>query len=178
MANGNETRPVGAVVFQTGNPGRLAVPGAIAIFMTLVFGAPALMLVATTWRDLPDQPVLLPVLYLGSLFPLAVLFVLRRLMSRYALRVFDDGGVELVLPFKRRRFAAGALSGIRLQKVTMAVYQGGAAMRREHVHFIGADGSPAETMAVGAFSRSQWDAFFASLRERLPGLRWDGFPLA
>lgn len=145
------------IVFETGNPGRLAVPGLLTVLMTALFGGIAAMLVATTWSLLPANPWLAAV-WVAALFPLAVLWALKRLMARYALRVFADGAAEIVLPFKRVHIAPGALTAIARRDASV-----GNGLRRTWIDFAGPDGVHA-TVAARAFSPAQFDAFAAALR--------------
>ncbi|MBX3577903.1 MAG: hypothetical protein KF723_11885 [Rhizobiaceae bacterium] len=156
-------------LFETGNPGRLGVPPAGMILMIVVFGFPAVMLPATTWSLVPEFPIMLPAFYLLALFPLAVLFVLRRLMSRYALRLLNDGTVELVLPFKTIRLSAATLSRVVFSRA-------GTANRGQQTFasFIDARGTVAASVAASAFSSGQWQGFLDALRTLAPHIAVEG----
>lgn len=159
-----------AIIFETGNPGRLGVPAFLAVFMVVIFGMPAILLPATTWDMVPEHPVLLPAVYVLAFFPLAVLFVLRRLMARYAMRLFADGAVELVLPFKTHRLAAANLARI-VFSAAGAANRG----RQPFANFVGPDGRVAASVAASAFSTGQWHAFLDALRSTAPNVTVEGF---
>jgi hypothetical protein len=155
-------RSIKTVAFQTGNPGKLALPGFATIFMAVVLGFPAVVLPPMTWDLQPEMPILLPVLWIGACFPLAVLYVLGRLMSRYALRVFSDGSIDIVFPFKTVPIDAGKLASVRQAS------GGSQRMRQVFVQFVTIDGKVAADVARNAFSTVQWSGFFDALRQAAP----------
>ncbi len=118
----------------------------------------------------PEYPVLLPAAYVLAFFPLGVLFVLRRLMARYALRLHADGAVELVLPFKTHRLPAGSLARVVFSAVGVA-NRG----RQTFAGFVGVDGRVAASVAASAFSTAQWRDFLDALRKAAPHVTVEGF---
>ena len=159
--------------FEMRNSGDLGVGGCLTIVMLVVFGGIPLMLVAMTWQELDEAPVLLPVFWLVSLFPLGALYVLRRLMRRYAVRLRHDGGVELILPFKTIRLEPGELVAVRPDTVSVAT-PGSAPVRRRFAHFIGPDRSVKASLAMSAFSDAQWEEFLARLARVRPDVEVGG----
>lgn len=155
------------LAFEARNRGQLGVGGCLAIWMFVVFGGMPLALIAMTWQDLAEAPVWLPVFWLVSFFPLAMLLVLRRLMGRYALRIGRAGWVELVLPFKTIRLAPGELAAIKAASVNAAT-PGPAPMRRAFVYFLGPDRSVKATVAMAAFGQPQWADFYEALARVRP----------
>jgi hypothetical protein len=154
-------------LFEMRNSGDFGVGGCLTIVMLVVFGGIPVMLVAMTFQELSEAPVLLPIFWLVSLFPLAVLYVLRRLMRRYAVRLRHDGTVELILPFKTIRLEPGELVAVRPDTVSVAT-PGTAPIRRRFAHFIGSDRSLKASLAMSAFSDEQWNEFFARLAQARP----------
>lgn len=158
---------MGEIVFQTGNPGKLPVSGCMAAFMIAMFSIP-LFAIPTTFPLLGEHPVLIPFTWLAACFPLAVLYVLARLMGRYALRVGAAGWVEIVFPFRTQRLQPGDFAAIVIQNTSLAVYTAGGAMKRADVKFVRADGKVAAFVALSAFSAAQWEGFLAAVREVRP----------
>jgi hypothetical protein len=155
------------VAFEMRNTGDFGVGGCLTAVMLVVFGGMPLMLVAMTFQELGEEPVLLPIFWLVSLFPLAVLYVLRRLMRRYAVRLRRDGGVELILPFKTIRIERGDLAAVRTDTVNVAT-PASAPARRRFAHFIAPDRQVKGSLAMSAFRDEQWQEFFARLAELRP----------
>lgn len=155
------------ILYEMRNSGGLGVGGCLTTVMLVVFGGIPLMLVAFTIGEVSEEPVLLPLFWLVSLFPLAALFVLRRLMQRYAVRLRNDGGVELILPFKTIVLEPGELVAVRPDTVNVAT-SGTAPMRRSFAHFIGPDRSVKASMAMSPFTDAQWQEFFARLVQVRP----------
>lgn len=153
--------------YEARNSGQLGVGGCLAIWMFVVFGGMPLALIAMTWQDVGEAPVWLPLFWLVSFFPLAVLLYLRRLMGRYALRVGRAGWVEIALPFKTIRLEPGELAAIRAASVNAAT-PGPAPMRRAFVYFLGPDRSVKATVAMAAFSQEQWTGFYDALARVRP----------
>ena len=161
MADRHET------LFEMRNSGGFGVGGCLTTVMLVVFGGIPVMLVAFTFQEVSEAPVLLPLFWLASLFPLAVLFVLRRLMQRYAVRLERNGTVEVILPFKTIRMAPDELVAVRPDTVNVAT-SGTAPMRRSFAHFIGPDRSVKASVAMSPFSDAQWQEFFARLAQARP----------
>jgi hypothetical protein len=151
------------VVFEARNPGKLPVPGCLGCFMVGVFGMPAVMLPLMTWKEVPQNPWLLLV-YIGALFPLAVLYVLKRLMSRYNLRVFQDGLVEIVYPFKTVRITQAELASVALQSTYVAALNG----PRTSLVFTSRDGRMLASLAPQAFGGDAITRFVETLRSVNP----------
>lgn len=159
------------VVFEARNPGKLPVPGCLGCLMVAVFGMPALMLPLITWKEVPQNPWLLLV-YIGAFFPLGVLYVLKRLMSRYNLRVFQDGSVELVYPFKSVRIPQAELASVVLQSTYVGAIQGPVTA----LVFASRDGRLLASLQPQAFGGDVIARFIAALRSvnpdvSLPDLR-------
>jgi hypothetical protein len=157
----------GEVEYEARNTGQLGVGGCLGIWMYVVFGGMPLALIAMTWQDLAEAPVWLPVFWLVSFFPLAMLLVLRRLMARHALRIGRAGWVEIVLPFKTIRLAPGELAAVKAASVTAAT-PGTAPIRRAYAYFLAPDRSVKATVAMAAFGQDQWAAFFDALARVRP----------
>lgn len=153
--------------YEARNSGQLGVGGCLALSMFVVFGGMPLALIAMTWQDLGEAPLWLPLFWLVSFFPLAVLLCLRRLMARYALRIGRAGWVEIVLPFRTIRMAPGELAAIKAASVNAAT-PGAAPLRRAFVYFLGPDRAVKATVAMAAFSTEQWQGFYDALARVRP----------
>ena len=159
----------GETFFEARNSGQLGVGGCLTAVMLIVFGGIPLGLVAMTVGEIGEAPILLPLFYLVSLFPLAVLFVVRRLMTRYRLRLERGGTVEVTLPFKSVRLAPGELAAVRTASVAAAT-PGTSSMQIAYAHFIGTDGQVKASIAMRVLSPEQWRDFFAALSQLHPGV--------
>ena len=153
--------------YEARNSGQLGVGGCLTLWMFAVFGGMPLALIAMTWQDLGEAPVWLPLFWLVSFFPLAVLLVLRRLMGRHALRVGRAGWVEVALPFRTIRMAPGELAAIKAASVSAAA-PGPAPIRRAYVYFLGPDRAVKANVAMAAFSQQQWQGFYDALARVRP----------
>ena len=149
------------LIFEASNSGQLGIGGCLAVVMYGMFSIIPLGLVAFTIHELPEAPWLLA-LYVASLFPLAVLFVVKRLMARHRLRILRNGTVEVALPFKSIRLDPADLSAIRTATI-LAGTPGTAPMRVPYVYFLAADGETKAMVPGSAFRREQWQGFFAAL---------------
>lgn len=154
------------IVFQAGANNGLGVGGCLGAFMVGVFGIIPLALIAFTASAWREMPVILTIVWLVSFFPLAVLFVLSRVLRRYALIVGRTGWVEIVYPFKMVRLEPGDFSEVAVQSSHLG-YQQGVPLRRTNVYFI-RPGHVAATVAMQAFNQEQWRDFFAALRSVRP----------
>ena len=160
------------VIFRAGSRGGFGVGGCAGWFMLAVFGPLPFALIAFTINRWHELPVALTIFYVLSFFPLAVLFVIGRLISRYALAVERDGTVEIVYPFKTVRLGPTDFSRVVVQTAHLG-YNQGVPIHRPDVKFARADGSVAASVAMNAFSSEQWQAFLAALRGARPEVRVD-----
>ena len=160
----------GDAIFRTGRKGGLGVGGCGGWFMLAVFGPLPFALIAFTLSRWHEAPVVLTIFYIASFFPLAVLFVIARLITRYALAVGRDGTVEIVYPFKTVRLAPADFAWVTTQAAHLG-YNQGMAIRRPDVKFVRADNSIAASVAMHAFSQGQWQDFLAALQHARPEVR-------
>ena len=149
-------------IFEVRNSGQLGVGGCLTTWMYVVFGGMPILLVLFTVQEFSEAPVGLTIFYILSLFPLAVLFVLRRLMARHALRIAGDGSVEVALPFKSIRIAPGDLDSLRTATVNAAT-PGSSPIRKAYVYFLSADGTSQAVVPASAFTEAQWQEFYRAL---------------
>ena len=162
----------GETLFEARNSGQLGVGGCLTAIMLAVFGGIPLGLVVMTLPEFGEAPVMLSIFYVLSLFPLAALYVLRRLMSRYRLRLERGGTVEVTLPFKTVRIAPGELAAVRTAEVTAAT-SGNTPMRRAFAHFIGTDRQVKASIAMSVLTAEQWQEFFTVLSRTRPDVLID-----
>lgn len=125
-----------------------------------VFAIPSTALVLFTFHDLNKAPWL-AILYLVSLFPLAVLLVLYRLITRYRLRFYSNGVAEIVFPFSTVRLDRENLSQIMIKRH----FQPSTNSHREWIHFIDKSGKTITSLAPLAFSQAEIEQFFAMFRQ-------------
>ena len=150
------------LVFEARNAGQLGVGGCLTTWMYVVFGGIPVMLVLMTIGEFSEAPMGLTIFYILSLFPLAALFVLRRLMARHALRLFRDGSVEAALPFKSIRIAPADLAAIKTASVSAAT-PGTSPIRKAYVYFLSRDGASQAVVPASAFTGEQWQDFYRAL---------------
>ena len=160
------------MVFEARNTGQLGVGGCLTTWMYVVFSVIPLMLVLFTIGEFSEAPVGLTLFYIASLFPLAALFVLSRLMGRYVLRIGRDGTVEAALPFKSYRMAPGELAAIRTATVSAAT-PGTANIRKAYVYFLAANGESLAVVPASAFGDAQWQDFYRALAAVRPEVAVD-----
>lgn len=160
----------GEAIFRTGSKGGLGVGGCGGAFMLAVFGPLPFALIAFTINVWHEAPVGLTIFYILSFFPLAVLFVIGRLISRYALAVERDGTVEIVYPFKTLRLSPSDFAWVTTQAAHLG-YNQGMPIRRPDVKFVRADNHIAASVAMNAFSPQQWQDFLAALQSVRPDVR-------
>ena len=128
-----------------------------------VFALPSIALVLFTCHELGEMPWL-AIFYVVSLFPLAVLLVLYRLMTRYRLRFFSDGEAEIVFPFSTVRLDRNNLAQIMIKRH----FQPTTNSHREWIHFIDKSGKTITSLAPMAFSPAEIEQFFAMIRQHRP----------
>ncbi len=162
----NSAQPRPKMIFAYRHATSLGLPLIIQVVMIVAFGLPALACILFTLQDLPQNPWLI-ILYLVACFPLAVLFVLARLMSRYALAVFENGDLEVKLPFSRVTVAAGTLDSIVLESRYVAATKS----QMSWFRFVDRDGRVILSLASSAFSNQVFEDFFKAARASNPSLR-------
>ncbi len=98
------------VLFKTQPVEGLPVPGWIMAIMVFCFSLP-LMVIPITIKEVPSNPWIL-LAWLAAPFPLSVLYVLRRLFTRFEMVLYADGGVHITKPFSQTMIASGQLHSI------------------------------------------------------------------
>ena len=86
------------IKFFTKNSGNLGLPRWLSFIMVTAFSIPLLALPFIGVKDICEPPLLV-LIYPAAFFPLSILYLLRRLMTRYALRVYEDGSSDIIYPF-------------------------------------------------------------------------------
>lgn len=157
-------------IFRAGSRGGFGVGGCAGWFMLAVFGPLPFALIAFTVNRWHELPVGLTIMYILSFFPLAVLFVISRLMSRYAIAVLAGGTVEIVYPFKTMRLGPGDFSRVVMQAAHLG-YAPGGPIHRPDVKFARDDGAVAASVALNAFSPEDWQGFLVVLQRVRPDVR-------
>ncbi len=153
-------------IFSYRHPAALGLPLVIQFVMVIAFGMPAVACVLFTIHELPGNPWLL-LLYLAAMFPLLVLYVLARLMSRYGLVVFRNGDVDIIYPFSKVSVNAGKLGSI----VSDSRYIPAMKSHMTWFRFVDNDGQIIFSLAKNAFSHQVYSDFFAALQAANPGIR-------
>jgi hypothetical protein len=149
------------VLFQTQNQGSFGVSSLLEIFLFMVFAMPAIVLPLFTFHELPETPWV-ALLYPIGFFPLGVLFVLKRLMTRYALRVYETGAAEIVFPFRTFRIASEDLSRIVLE----TAYVAAVSSNRTWIRF----DRILTSLSPMAFSSEELQLFFEAIQKANPSL--------
>ncbi len=158
------TTAVRETLFEYKNRWTLGMPRPIQFIMFLVFGFPALVPLMT-WKLVAETPWII-VLWIACCFPLTVLYVLGRLMSRYGLRVFSNGDVEIIFPFSRVSIAGNNLKGIVAERFYVEATKGYVTW----IRFVDAGGHVLASVSPIAFPSETWSGFVESLRQAKPGL--------
>jgi hypothetical protein len=162
----NFSGPVRQPIFSYRHPTSLGLPIIIQLVMVVAFGGPALACIMFTLQDLPQNPWLV-FLYMVACFPLVVLVILARLMSRYALAVYGNGDLEVTLPFSKVTVAAGKLDSI----VPESRYVAATKSQMTWLRFVDHDGRVILSLSSSSFSNQVFDDFFAAARATNPTLR-------
>lgn len=152
------------VLYQIKNPGELPLPKPIVWLMYVMFSMPLLM-IPMTLTDVPETPGLL-LAYPFCFLPLGVLWLLKRLMGRYAITLFHDGRLEVTLPFKTDRFAAGTLKRVAIHQTRMHI--SGRVTVRTFLQLIGANDKLLAHFDVAAFPQADVEGLLAALRQLDP----------
>lgn len=102
------------IVYHHQNPIRLGLPWSIQAIMFAVFSIP-LMFPLLTWKLVPEMPWIV-LLWPIALFPMGVMYMLARLMSRYGVTVYATGDTLITFPFQRVSIKREQLASIVLEK--------------------------------------------------------------
>jgi hypothetical protein len=100
----------GTVAFEIRNRGGLPLPAVIQGIMLLVFAMP-LIVIPMTFSEVAKHPMVLLV-WLAACFPLALMYVLKRLFTRFAVALYQDGGVRITQPFTTHNISREQLATI------------------------------------------------------------------
>lgn len=149
------------VLYQIRNPGELPLPKPIVWLMYGMFSLPLLM-IPMTLADVPETPWLL-VAYPFCFLPLGTLWLLKRLMGRYGITLFHDGRLDVTLPFKTDRFAAGTLKRVAIHQTRMHI--SGRVNARTFVQLIGANDKLLTHFDVAAFATAEVEGLLVALRQ-------------
>lgn len=133
--------------------------------MLIAFGGPALMLVAMTIHEIREAPWMV-LLWPVAFFPFLVVWTLKRLMTRYALRAFNNGDIEIVFPFKRQLIKREQLSSVTIKSRYVQQLQA----TQTFYLFGDSSGSVLANVHHGAFSNDQWESFLGALQRHHPSL--------
>lgn len=142
---------------------RLPVPKFLFYFMMVMFGLPAVMVFLTTIGDIGESPWLIFV-YLGSWMPVALLFGLKHVLSRYAVHIQQDHTVEIVHPFKTQRFSAQQIDTAGISSVRS---QGGRVVQY-YVVLGDSTGKALASFSATMFTPEQIEEFFQALQHSTP----------
>jgi hypothetical protein len=114
------------IVFEIRNRGGLPLPPVVVWIMIAVFSLP-LILIPMTIGEVKAHPTVL-LAWVGACFPLGLLYVLKRLFTRFAVALFADGSVRITQPFTTRTIPRERLATI-VTKTNQANIGGGATGR-------------------------------------------------
>lgn len=158
--------PQGKKIFAYRRPAGMGLPVMIQVVMFIAFGLPAVACVLFTFQELPQNPWLFG-LYLVSLFPLAVLYLLTRLMSRYALAVYENGDLEITFPFSREVLPAGSVARVSSD----SRYVAATASQWTWFRFVGQEDKILLSLAGSAFPQNVLADFLAAAKSVNPKLQ-------
>ncbi len=154
-----------ALLFHAENKGSLGLPRWILFLMITMFGLPAVVLPLFTWHELGQNPLLV-ILYIVAWFPLGVMYFLKRLMTRYGLRVYQDGQVEIVYPFSIQRWNVHQMSEVQHKRH----FVGATHSYRTWIHFFDLEGKHLCSLSPMAFQAEDLATFTSQLKLLNPKL--------
>lgn len=154
------------ILFATKNPGKLGVPLWIAIVMVVAFSIPLFALPFIRLSDIYETPLLI-LIYPAAFFPLSLLYLLRRLMTRYALRVYEDGSLDVIYPFTAIHIPRERLQELFFETHFIATVNG----NRTWIRFVDSKAEVIATLSPNAFDRESLDGFIAALKATNVGLK-------
>jgi hypothetical protein len=153
------------VKFEAKNPGSLGLPIWLSFLMVSLFSIPLLLIPMIPISEIVKTPALL-VFYPIAVFPLGVLYVLRRLMTRYGLRVYENGDARIEFPFKIVQIKQGTLREIVVQTRFVAALNG----YRTWIQFVDLSGRILASLSPNAFASEPLHQFIAAVKETNPGV--------
>jgi len=115
-----------SVALEIRNKSGFPLPGIIQGIMWVVFSFP-LIVIPITFSEVGKNPKVL-VFWLAVCIPITVMFLLRRLFTRFAIALFDDGSLKITQPFNSQSIAREQLATI-VARSNNAHVGGGAAVR-------------------------------------------------
>lgn len=98
------------VAFEIRNKGGFPLPGIIQGIMWAVFSFP-LIVIPITFSEVAKNPKVL-FFWIAVCIPLTVMFVLRRAFTRFAIALFQDGGIRITQPFTTQEIKREQLATI------------------------------------------------------------------
>jgi hypothetical protein len=140
------------------------------IFMIAIFGGTTWWLYPWTlynWSELGTTTVL--ILWLVAAIPTLILYALWRMFARFALRIYKDGVIEYVQPFKTTRIAKDRLATVNLS----STYVGAANRRVSWIVLGDHEGKKLEAISPMAFG-DDTARFFETLRVSHPKVKITG----
>lgn len=156
----------GRLIFEFHHPRGLGLPIFIQIVMIVAFGMPSIACFLFTLQELPQHPWLVLV-YLVSLFPMAVLYLLARFMGRYALKVYENGDLEVTFPFSKKILSSGSVSKITSDSRYVAATKS----TMTWIRFVSHEGQILLSLAGSVFAKQVFDEFVAAAKSANPQLR-------
>ncbi len=151
--------------FETKNPGSLGLPIWLSVLMVSVFSIPLFAIPLIPLKEVLSTPLLM-LLYPIACFPLTVLYVLKRLMTRYALRVYENGDAHIVFPFKTVHLKRGSLREVVVATRFVSAVNG----YRTWIQFVAVSGNILASLSPNAFESEPLQQFIAALMETNPNL--------
>jgi hypothetical protein len=159
------------VLFQTKPVEGLPLPRWILAIMVFSFSLP-LMVIPITMKLVSSNPWVL-VFWVGAAFPLTVLYLLRRLFTRFSMILYSDGGMLLIQPFARLLIAPGQLHSVMAMTQQAHISGQGAAVRVPipWLFFYDATDKQITRVSPMAFGAEDTSEFLRLLAQHFPGVK-------
>jgi hypothetical protein len=157
-----------SAIFKTQPVEGLPVPMWIAAIMVVSFALP-LLVIPMTFNQVTSNPWVL-LFWLAAPFPLTMLYLLRRLFTRFAIALYADGSVEIVQPFSRCTIAAGKLRSVIAMRQQMHLGEPGMRTSIPWLYFYDAKDQQITHVSPAAFRAEDIAGFLRMLAERFPAI--------
>ncbi len=159
------------IALEIRNKDGFPLPGVIQGIMWVVFSFP-LILIPMTVSEVAKNPKVL-FFWIAVCIPLAIMFTLRRLFTRFRVTLFQDGSVKITQPFNSQNIAREQLA-IIVAKSNNAHIGGSSAPVRVAIpwlHFFDAAHKKLATVSPSGFDATDVQQMLAEIGRMRPDVR-------
>ena len=159
------------VALEIRNQDGFPLPGIIQGVMWVVFSFP-LIVIPMTFSEVAKHPKVL-FIWVAVCIPLAVMFTLRRLFTRFRVTLFQDGSVKITQPFNSQSISREQLAVI-VAKSNNAHVGGSTAPVRVAIpwlHFFDATHKKLATVSPSGFAEADVKQMLAEIGRMRPDVR-------